>query len=117
MLRRSANVSDDILLLQREFMQRFSRRHGIKIKGITDEARHMLVKHSWPGNVRELQNVIERAVILCGDNGMLEPEAFWPDYTRLHTQAGGFARVSSSPNVSEVSPAAGYDGWSRSRGT
>jgi DNA-binding NtrC family response regulator len=30
--------------------------------------------HSWPGNVRELQNVVERAVILCGDSGMLEPE-------------------------------------------
>jgi two-component system response regulator FlrC len=30
--------------------------------------------HNWPGNVRELQNVIERAVIMCGENGMLEPE-------------------------------------------
>ena len=34
----------------------------------------MLTNHSWPGNVRELQNVIERAIILCGDNGMLGPE-------------------------------------------
>jgi DNA-binding NtrC family response regulator len=33
-----------------------------------------LKTHSWPGNVRELQNVIERAVILCGDSGVLEPE-------------------------------------------
>jgi DNA-binding NtrC family response regulator len=31
------------------------------------------MNHSWPGNVRELQNVIERAVILCGDSGYLEP--------------------------------------------
>jgi DNA-binding NtrC family response regulator len=53
-------------------MQRFSRRHGINVRGFTDEARHILLKHSWPGNVRELQNVIERAVILCGENGMLE---------------------------------------------
>ncbi len=67
---------DDVLLLKREFMQRFSRRHGIKIKGITDAARHVLLNHAWPGNVRELQNVIERAVILCGDNGMLEPKHF-----------------------------------------
>ncbi len=65
---------EDVLLLKREFMQRFSRRHGINIKGITDEARQTLLNHSWPGNVRELQNVIERAVILCGDNGMLEME-------------------------------------------
>src|SRR6202034_1490537 len=65
---------EDVLLLKKEFMQRFSRRHGIRIKGITDEARQILLNHSWPGNVRELQNVIERAVILCGDAGMLEPE-------------------------------------------
>jgi DNA-binding NtrC family response regulator len=63
---------EDVVLLKKEFMQRFSRRHGISIKGITDEARQILVNYSWPGNVRELQNVIERAVILCGNNGMLE---------------------------------------------
>ena len=33
-----------------------------------------LKRIDWPGNVRELQNVIERAVILCGDGGMLEAE-------------------------------------------
>jgi DNA-binding NtrC family response regulator len=67
---------EDILLLKREFMQRFSRRHGITTKGFTEEARRILMSHSWPGNVRELQNVIERAVILCGDNGYLEPRHF-----------------------------------------
>jgi transcriptional regulator with PAS, ATPase and Fis domain len=65
---------EDVILLKKEFMRRFSRRHGVHIKGFTDEAREILIRHSWPGNVRELQNVVERAVILCGDNGMLEPE-------------------------------------------
>jgi DNA-binding NtrC family response regulator len=65
---------EDVLLLKKEFMRRFSRRHGVRIKGCTDEAREILIRHSWPGNVRELQNVIERAVILCGDNGMVEPK-------------------------------------------
>ncbi len=64
---------EDVLLLKKEFMQRFSRRHGINVRGFTDEARQILLGHSWPGNVRELQNVIERAVILCGENGLLEP--------------------------------------------
>jgi DNA-binding NtrC family response regulator len=63
---------DDVLLLKREFMQRFSRRHGIHTQGITNDARQALLNHSWPGNVRELQNVIERAVIMAGDNAMLE---------------------------------------------
>ena len=65
---------DDVLLLKREFMQRFSRRHGIRIKGVAEATRQALLNHSWPGNVRELQNVVERAVILCGDNGLLEPK-------------------------------------------
>jgi transcriptional regulator with PAS, ATPase and Fis domain len=63
---------EDVLLLKKEFVQRFSRRHGINVRGISDEARHVLLSHSWPGNVRELQNVVERAVILCGENGTLE---------------------------------------------
>jgi DNA-binding NtrC family response regulator len=66
---------EDVLLLKREFMRGFCRQHGINAKGFTDEAKRALTAHSWPGNVRELQNVIERAIILCGDNNaLLGPE-------------------------------------------
>ena len=63
----------DIVPLAEEFMRRFSRKHGVHIKGFSDPALAALQAHSWPGNVRELQNVVERAVILCGDDGLLEP--------------------------------------------
>ncbi len=65
---------EDIPELAVEFMRRFGRKHGVPVKGFTDAALQTLTRHNWPGNVRELQNVIERAVILCGENGMLEPE-------------------------------------------
>jgi DNA-binding NtrC family response regulator len=65
---------EDIAELAGEFMRRFSRKHGVHVKGFTDAALHTLRQHNWPGNVRELQNVIERAVIMCGENGMLEPD-------------------------------------------
>ena len=65
---------EDVLVLKREFIRSFCRQHGINVRGLTDEAVRMLTNHSWPGNVRELQNVIERAIILCGDNGMMGPE-------------------------------------------
>jgi DNA-binding NtrC family response regulator len=55
-------------------MPRFARKHGARVHGIADAALAALEAHHWPGNVRELQNVIERAVILCGDTGLLEPE-------------------------------------------
>lgn len=65
---------EDILLLSRHFMQRFMRKHGVKLAGLSSASESALMEHDWPGNVRELQNVIERAVILCGDSGMIEPE-------------------------------------------
>jgi DNA-binding NtrC family response regulator len=55
-------------------MPRFARKHGARVHGISDATLAALESHHWPGNVRELQNVIERAVILCGDAGVLEPE-------------------------------------------
>jgi DNA-binding NtrC family response regulator len=34
---------------------------------LTPAAMDRLMSYDWPGNVRELENVIERAVVLCGD--------------------------------------------------
>ena len=64
---------EDVEFLSQEFVRRFSRKHGVHVRGLTGETQQVLKQHSWPGNVRELQNVIERAVILCEDNGMIEP--------------------------------------------
>ena len=38
---------------------------------LTDSTRAALMAHDWPGNVRELRNVIERALALGTDPGML----------------------------------------------
>ena len=65
---------EDVTNLAEEFMRRFSRKHGVNAKGFTDGALQILKNHNWPGNVRELQNVVERAVILCSGNGLLEAE-------------------------------------------
>jgi DNA-binding NtrC family response regulator len=65
---------EDVPLLARQFMQRFARKHGVRVRNFSDTCLATLTAHHWPGNVRELQNVTERAVILCGDNGTLEPE-------------------------------------------
>ena len=65
---------EDVAFLAHQFMPRFARKHGARVHGISDSALAALDAHPWPGNVRELQNVIERAVILCGDSGLLELE-------------------------------------------
>jgi DNA-binding NtrC family response regulator len=38
---------------------------------LTEQTRAALMAHDWPGNVRELRNVIERALALGADPGML----------------------------------------------
>jgi DNA-binding NtrC family response regulator len=65
---------EDVPFLAQQFMPRFARKHGVRVRGISDRCMAVLQSHHWPGNVRELQNVIERAVILCGDTGLIEPE-------------------------------------------
>jgi DNA-binding NtrC family response regulator len=64
---------EDVPFLAEEFLRRFARKHGVHARGFSDEAMRALRAHLWPGNVRELQNVVERAVILCGENGVIEP--------------------------------------------
>ena len=53
-------------------MHRFTRKHGVRVTGISPACQSALHAHNWPGNVRELQNVIERAVILCSDGEDLQ---------------------------------------------
>ena len=67
---------EDIPVLAEKFCQRFARKHGVEIQTLSKTCLAVLVEHAWPGNVRELQNVIERAVILCGEGGVLEPAHF-----------------------------------------
>jgi two-component system, NtrC family, response regulator PilR len=55
---------EDIPLLVRAFLDRFSKSMNKKIDGIESEAMRRLEVYEWPGNVRELENTIERAIAL-----------------------------------------------------
>jgi two-component system, NtrC family, response regulator AtoC len=56
---------EDINLLVDHFLGRNNVRLGTQIKGLTADARKLLLEYAWPGNVRELENTIERAMVLC----------------------------------------------------
>jgi DNA-binding NtrC family response regulator len=55
---------DDLPLLCRVILDRFSKRTGKKVFGISRPAQATLLTYNWMGNVRELENVLERAAIL-----------------------------------------------------
>jgi len=56
--------SEDVPELVRHFVDRFNRRLGLHVTGVTPAAMRALVEYPWPGNVRELENVVERAMVL-----------------------------------------------------
>jgi len=58
---------DDIPLLIRHFIKRFSTRMERDVT-ISKEAEDVLLRYKWDGNVRELENVIERAITITEDD-------------------------------------------------
>jgi DNA-binding NtrC family response regulator len=56
---------DDIELLARHFLQRFSQQVRHPVHDFAPEVLQVFRAYSWPGNVRELRNVVERMVILA----------------------------------------------------
>jgi len=62
----------DIIPLTLFFMNKFNEKFGKNFRGITAEAKKMLVQYPWRGNIRELKNAVER-VILMEDGENIEP--------------------------------------------
>ncbi|MBI5344934.1 MAG: sigma-54-dependent Fis family transcriptional regulator [Deltaproteobacteria bacterium] len=54
----------DIEALAIHFVEKFSRKFGKPVKGVSDSAMEAIRAYSWPGNIRELENAMERAMIL-----------------------------------------------------
>src|SRR5271154_3034588 len=75
---------EDIPLLARSFLDRYSKSMNKKIEAIEPEAMRRLEVYGWPGNVRELENTIERAVAL-ESGSRISVEAL-PDHIRNHFQ-------------------------------
>jgi DNA-binding NtrC family response regulator len=59
---------EDIPLLIRHFIRKFSVKMERKISGISKDAEELLRRYKWEGNVRELENVIERAITITDDD-------------------------------------------------
>jgi two-component system, NtrC family, response regulator HydG len=58
---------EDIPLLARHFVRKFSEEFAKRIDGLTPRALLVLQRYGWPGNVRELEHVIGRACMLTDD--------------------------------------------------
>ncbi len=58
---------EDIPLLADHFNQLISQEYGIAKRTISEDAIKALQQIKWTGNIREFRNVLERLIILCGE--------------------------------------------------
>ena len=57
----------DIPLIAEHFMKSICAEHRIQVKTFSKDALAALKAIKWTGNIRELRNVVERLIILCGN--------------------------------------------------
>jgi formate hydrogenlyase transcriptional activator len=100
---------EDIPLLVRYFVQRFSRSLNKEVQYIPADAMEALERYSWPGNVRELENLIERAVLLSPGKELCIPLSELKDASGSAAAPGAEASspftsyAASSPLTSSIS--------------
>jgi DNA-binding NtrC family response regulator len=73
-----AERKEDLPLLERHFLERFSKEYDKAVRNISQRAQTVLRRHSWPGNIRELENVLGNACMMA-EGDTVDVRAL-PDY-------------------------------------
>ena len=96
----------DIILIARDFLDRFAREDGKALRVFSRDAEDALVAYSWPGNVRQLQNVIRSVVVLNdGDvvtRDMLPAQVLTPAQSFLHASQASAPGEAPAPRIAPV---------------
>ncbi len=89
---------EDIPLLIDHFIKQTNTGHSTKVRGLTADARRVLMAYPWPGNIRQLRNVVENMVVLAsGDKVTVDdlPADIYKGPEQLaNTQLGHLAGIS-----------------------
>jgi DNA-binding NtrC family response regulator len=92
---------DDIPLLSRFFVEKFTLLEKRSVKGLTDEAVDCLVQAPWRGNVRELENTLARAVLLCKGE-KIEKKDLFPERQGMNGQSISSWLPSAAVSLKEI---------------
>lgn len=76
---------EDIIPLANYFIENFCKKNKTKIVKISPAVIEKLLSYPWYGNIRELANIMERAVILSSEKGIIETDAL-PDFILQNNQ-------------------------------
>jgi transcriptional regulator with PAS, ATPase and Fis domain len=55
---------DDIPFLVNFFIEKYSQKYHMRVKGISQKAMNLLINYEWTGNVREIENTIESILVI-----------------------------------------------------
>ena len=70
---------EDIPILTKFFIEKYSREFNKEIKTISVYALELLMEYPFPGNIRELENIIERSIALETSNIILPENLVLPE--------------------------------------
>ncbi len=71
---------DDIKILVKHFIKKFSKEQGKNIQNVSADAMKCLIHYPWNGNVRQLENEIEKVVTMANyDLAIVTPELLSED--------------------------------------
>jgi DNA-binding NtrC family response regulator len=104
---------DDIPVLIRNFVDKFSKIHGKPISGVDAEVMQLAQTYAWPGNVRELANCIESSVVMAR-HGVIDMDCV-PEYLAAGTTEadaegdGGLLQEMERKMIAEVLQETGGD--------
>ena len=68
---------------------------------VTPEAHALLQQYPWPGNVRELENVVQRAVVLCGGRTISPAHLMFDDAAMDEQGALPYADMQAAPVMTQ----------------
>jgi two-component system, NtrC family, response regulator AtoC len=89
---------EDVIPLTDFFIDHYNRTFRKSIRGLSEQARRLLLNYDWPGNVRELKNAIERAMIL-EEGAELQSEYLPFSVSHARTAGTAFEQMSSQPSA------------------
>lgn len=92
---------EDVPLLARYFLSSFRATMNVSTKEFDPAAMEAMEHYSWPGNIRELRNIVERMLVLHGQNEVIRTE-FLPEALRTTLPLTLAASAPPPPPQSEL---------------
>ena len=94
---------EDVPLLAQSFLDGYRKTMDVKTEAFDDESLHYMCNYRWPGNVRELKNIVERMMVLHGDQKVVRAR-FLPSEFRDGAEPAPAAIIESAsgPSLPEI---------------